>query len=58
VGDEAVHKELGDRVERAAINAGSLDAKQDNGNILNTQSTAIPNVPLTQRIGTSGSPRC
>ncbi|GJY95228.1 ribonuclease H-like domain-containing protein [Tanacetum coccineum] len=33
VGDEAVHKELGDRVERAATTAASLDAEQDNGGI-------------------------
>ncbi|GKA19356.1 hypothetical protein Tco_0699271, partial [Tanacetum coccineum] len=58
VGDEAVHKELGDRVERAATTAASLDAEQDSGNILKTQSTAIPNVPLSQGIGTGGSPRC
>ncbi|GKE67726.1 hypothetical protein Tco_1521887 [Tanacetum coccineum] len=32
-GDEAVHKELGDRMERAATNAFSLEAEQDNGNI-------------------------
>ncbi|GJV82780.1 hypothetical protein Tco_1522678 [Tanacetum coccineum] len=43
VGDEAVHKELGDRVERATTTAASLDAKQDSGNILKTQSTTIPN---------------
>ncbi|GJY29729.1 hypothetical protein Tco_0405496 [Tanacetum coccineum] len=35
----------------------SLDAEQDSGNILKTQSTAIPNVPLSQGIGTGGSPR-
>ncbi|GJY20067.1 putative ribonuclease H-like domain-containing protein [Tanacetum coccineum] len=29
--DEAVHKRRGDNVERAATNATSLDAKQDNG---------------------------
>ncbi|GJS90018.1 hypothetical protein Tco_0772654 [Tanacetum coccineum] len=29
VGDEAVHKELGDRMERAATTASSLEAKQD-----------------------------
>ncbi|GJW32786.1 hypothetical protein Tco_0052818 [Tanacetum coccineum] len=33
VGDEAVHKELGDRMERAATTASSLEAEQDNGNI-------------------------
>ncbi|GJW47444.1 putative ribonuclease H-like domain-containing protein [Tanacetum coccineum] len=58
VGDEAVHKELSDRVERDATTAASLDAEQDSGNILKTQSTAIPTVPLSQGIGTGGSPRC
>ncbi|GJX21759.1 putative ribonuclease H-like domain-containing protein [Tanacetum coccineum] len=54
VGNEAVHKELGDRVERAATTAASLDAEQDSGKILKTQSTAIPIVPLSQEIGTGG----
>ncbi|GKD63984.1 hypothetical protein Tco_1306092 [Tanacetum coccineum] len=58
VGDEAVHKELGNRVEKATTTAASLDAEQDSGNILKTQSTTIPNVPISQGIGTSGSPRC
>ncbi|GKD02183.1 hypothetical protein Tco_1177157 [Tanacetum coccineum] len=58
VGDEAVHKELGDRVERAATIVASLDAKHDSGNILKTQSTIIPNVSLSQEIGIGGSPRC
>ncbi|GKD46971.1 hypothetical protein Tco_1271616 [Tanacetum coccineum] len=58
VGDEAVHKELGDRVERVATTNVSLDAAQDSGNILKTQSTAIPNVPLSQEISIGGSPRC
>ncbi|GJV80939.1 hypothetical protein Tco_1516809 [Tanacetum coccineum] len=31
VSDEAVHKELGDRVERAATTAASLDEEQDSG---------------------------
>ncbi|GKB91176.1 hypothetical protein Tco_0963448 [Tanacetum coccineum] len=31
VGDEAVHKKLGDIMERAAITASSLEAEQDNG---------------------------
>ncbi|GKF19289.1 hypothetical protein Tco_0067927, partial [Tanacetum coccineum] len=34
VGDEAVHKELGDRMERAATTASSLEAKQDSDTIL------------------------
>ncbi|GJY33127.1 hypothetical protein Tco_0417596 [Tanacetum coccineum] len=31
VDDEAVHKELGDKMERAATTASSLEAEQDNG---------------------------
>ncbi|GKC95728.1 hypothetical protein Tco_1161170, partial [Tanacetum coccineum] len=31
VGDEAVHKQLGDSMERAAITASSLEAEQDSG---------------------------
>ncbi|GJZ93911.1 hypothetical protein Tco_0666114 [Tanacetum coccineum] len=31
VGDEAIHMELGDRMERAATTASSLEAEQDNG---------------------------
>ncbi|GJZ48337.1 putative ribonuclease H-like domain-containing protein [Tanacetum coccineum] len=45
VGDEAVHKELGDRMERAATTASSLEAEQDNGNINMTQSMATLNEP-------------
>ncbi|GJZ35458.1 hypothetical protein Tco_0581275 [Tanacetum coccineum] len=45
VGDEAVHKELGDRMERAATTASSLEAEQDSGNINRTQSMAILNEP-------------
>ncbi|GJS93373.1 hypothetical protein Tco_0800341 [Tanacetum coccineum] len=33
VGDEAIHKELGDRMERAATTASSLEAEQASGNI-------------------------
>ncbi|GKA72036.1 hypothetical protein Tco_0778252 [Tanacetum coccineum] len=33
VGDEAVYKELGDRMERAATTASSLEAEQYSGNI-------------------------
>ncbi|GJU65194.1 ribonuclease H-like domain-containing protein [Tanacetum coccineum] len=34
VGDEAIHKELGDRMERAATTASSLEAEQDSDTIL------------------------
>ncbi|GJW31150.1 putative ribonuclease H-like domain-containing protein [Tanacetum coccineum] len=43
VGDEAVHKELGDRMEKAATTASSLEAEQDSGNINRTQSMATLN---------------
>ncbi|GKF59701.1 hypothetical protein Tco_0176487, partial [Tanacetum coccineum] len=33
VGDEAVHNELGDRMEKAATTASSLEEEQDIGNI-------------------------
>nr|GEW32824.1 hypothetical protein [Tanacetum cinerariifolium] len=57
VPDEAVYEEWDDGVERATNNA-SLDAAQDSGNIIKTQSTAMPNVPLPRGIGTGGSPSC
>ncbi|GJT98089.1 hypothetical protein Tco_1093607 [Tanacetum coccineum] len=43
VGDEVVHKELGDRIEGATTIASSLEAKQDIGNINRTQSMATLN---------------
>ncbi|GKD02440.1 hypothetical protein Tco_1177414, partial [Tanacetum coccineum] len=45
VGDEAVHKELGDKMERVATTASSLEAEQDGGNINRTQSMATLNEP-------------
>ncbi|GKA28099.1 uncharacterized mitochondrial protein-like protein, partial [Tanacetum coccineum] len=43
VGDKAVHKELGDRMERAATTTSSLKAGQESGNINKTQSMATLN---------------
>ncbi|GJT46611.1 putative ribonuclease H-like domain-containing protein [Tanacetum coccineum] len=43
VDDEAVHKELGDRMKRAATTASSLKAELDSGNINRTQSMATLN---------------
>ncbi|GKB80939.1 putative ribonuclease H-like domain-containing protein [Tanacetum coccineum] len=43
VGDEVVHKELGDRMERAATTASSLEAEQESGNINRNQSMATLN---------------
>ncbi|GKF25049.1 hypothetical protein Tco_0080943 [Tanacetum coccineum] len=45
VGDEAIHKELGDIMERAATTTSSLEAEQDSGNINKTQSIATLNEP-------------
>ncbi|GJR56790.1 hypothetical protein Tco_1498952 [Tanacetum coccineum] len=45
VGDEAVHKELGDRMEKAVTTASCLEVEQDSGNINRTQSMAILNEP-------------
>ncbi|GJS54635.1 putative ribonuclease H-like domain-containing protein [Tanacetum coccineum] len=41
--DEAVHKELGDIMERAATTTSSLEAEHDSGNINKTQSMATLN---------------
>ncbi|GKA57426.1 hypothetical protein Tco_0756614 [Tanacetum coccineum] len=43
VADEAVHKERGGRLVRAATTASSLEAEQDSGNITKTRSKVIPN---------------
>nr|GEW75311.1 hypothetical protein [Tanacetum cinerariifolium] len=51
--DEAVHKERGDSVERAATTAASLDAVQDSGTINRTQSMTIPIVPFPQEFSLS-----
>ncbi|GKF23813.1 hypothetical protein Tco_0076135, partial [Tanacetum coccineum] len=45
VSDKVVHKELGDRMERAATTASSLEAEQDSGNKNRTQSMATLNEP-------------
>ncbi|GKB35260.1 retrovirus-related pol polyprotein from transposon TNT 1-94, partial [Tanacetum coccineum] len=43
VSDEAIHKELGDSLVRAATTASSLESEQDSGNITKTRSKATPN---------------
>ncbi|GKE87347.1 hypothetical protein Tco_1564822, partial [Tanacetum coccineum] len=43
VGNEAVHKELGDKMERVATAASSLNAEQESSNINKTQSMATLN---------------
>ncbi|GJS89564.1 putative ribonuclease H-like domain-containing protein [Tanacetum coccineum] len=49
--DKAVFKERDDRVVRATTTVASLDATHASGNITNTQSTAMSNDPLSQKIG-------
>ncbi|GJY89673.1 putative ribonuclease H-like domain-containing protein [Tanacetum coccineum] len=44
VGDEDVHKELGDRMERAATTASSLEAEQDSDSGLRCQDTILGDV--------------
>ncbi|GJV13341.1 hypothetical protein Tco_1354882 [Tanacetum coccineum] len=58
VADEAVHKELGDRLVRAATTASSLEAEQDSGNINKNQSKATPNESSSQGINSGSGPRC
>ncbi|GJW88844.1 putative ribonuclease H-like domain-containing protein [Tanacetum coccineum] len=49
VGDEAVHKELGDRMERAATTASSLEVEQDSGSGLRCQHTILWDVDAQTR---------
>ncbi|GKB27048.1 putative ribonuclease H-like domain-containing protein, partial [Tanacetum coccineum] len=49
VGDEAVHKELGDRMERAATTASSLEAEQDSGSGPRCQDTILGDVDAQTR---------
>ncbi|GJY34145.1 hypothetical protein Tco_0418614 [Tanacetum coccineum] len=56
--DEAVHKELGDSLVRAATTASSLEVEQDSGNITKTRSKATPNESSSQGTNSGGGPRC
>ncbi|GJT94121.1 uncharacterized mitochondrial protein-like protein [Tanacetum coccineum] len=58
VTDEAVHKELGNSLVRAATTASSLEAEQDSGNITKTRSKATPNESSSLGTTSSGGPRC
>nr|GEY48920.1 hypothetical protein [Tanacetum cinerariifolium] len=58
VKDEAVYKELGDSLVRAATTASSLEAEQDNGNINKTHSKATPNESSSQGTDFGGGPKC
>ncbi|GKC75509.1 hypothetical protein Tco_1126283 [Tanacetum coccineum] len=48
-GDEVVHKELGDKMERAATTASSLEAKQDSGSGPRCQDTILGDVNAQTR---------
>ncbi|GKF63572.1 hypothetical protein Tco_0187020, partial [Tanacetum coccineum] len=56
IGDEAVHKELGDRIERAATTTSSLEAKQDSDaqTRFETTSKLSNDLPLS-KVNTFGS---
>ncbi|GJV24752.1 putative ribonuclease H-like domain-containing protein [Tanacetum coccineum] len=53
VGDEAVHKELGDRMLRAATTASSLEVEQDSGSGPRCQDTILGNVDAQTRFETT-----
>nr|GEX48297.1 putative ribonuclease H-like domain-containing protein [Tanacetum cinerariifolium] len=50
VTDEAIYKELDDRLVRVSTTASSLEARQDSGNIDKTQSKATPNEAVPQEL--------
>nr|GEV56840.1 hypothetical protein [Tanacetum cinerariifolium] len=58
VADEAVHKELGDSLVRAATPASSLEAAQDSGNINKTRSKVTPNESSFEKTNSGGGPKC
>ncbi|GJX55811.1 hypothetical protein Tco_0285708 [Tanacetum coccineum] len=58
VANEAVHKELGDNLVRAATTASTLEAEKEIGNINKTQSKEIPNESSSLGTTSGGGPRC
>nr|GEX47709.1 ribonuclease H-like domain-containing protein [Tanacetum cinerariifolium] len=56
--NEAVYKELDDRLVRVATTAFCLKAEKDSGNIDKTQSKATPNEASFLRTTSGGGPRC
>ncbi|GKG20115.1 hypothetical protein Tco_0379916 [Tanacetum coccineum] len=55
VGDGAVHKELGDRIERAATTASSSEAEQDSGSGPRCQETKLGDVDAQTRFETTSN---
>nr|GEW14743.1 hypothetical protein [Tanacetum cinerariifolium] len=58
VADEAIYKELDDRLVRAATTASSLEVEQDSGNTNKTQSKATHNESSSKGTDLGGDPRC
>ncbi|GJV92086.1 putative ribonuclease H-like domain-containing protein [Tanacetum coccineum] len=57
VADEIIHEERGDSMERVVTTAASLDAEQDSGNIIRTQSMETLNEPIPLGTGSGSGPR-
>ncbi|GJY96689.1 hypothetical protein Tco_0513599 [Tanacetum coccineum] len=57
VADEAVHKELGDSLVKAATTDSSLEAEQDSGNITKTRSKETPNESSSLGTTSGGGPK-
>ncbi|GJW56400.1 ribonuclease H-like domain-containing protein [Tanacetum coccineum] len=53
VGDEVIHKELGDRMERVATTASSLEAEQDSGSGPRCQDTILGDVDAQTKFETT-----
>nr|GEU66631.1 glycoprotein-N-acetylgalactosamine 3-beta-galactosyltransferase [Tanacetum cinerariifolium] len=56
--DEAITKEMHDRLRRATTTASSLEAEQGIGNISKTQTKATPSRPNSPRTSSKGGPGC
>ncbi|GKB19157.1 hypothetical protein Tco_0853080, partial [Tanacetum coccineum] len=56
VGDEAVHKEFGDRMERAATTASSLEVEQESGSGPRCQDTIMGDVNAQTRFEIASKP--
>ncbi|GJW31546.1 putative ribonuclease H-like domain-containing protein [Tanacetum coccineum] len=58
IGDKTVYKEWEDRMERVVTTTSSLEAEQDSGNIIRTQSMATLNESIPQGTNSGSGPRC
>ncbi|GKA15081.1 retrovirus-related pol polyprotein from transposon TNT 1-94, partial [Tanacetum coccineum] len=57
VADEDVNEEMDDSLVRAGTTASSLEAEQDSGNILKTQSKGTPNEPSSPGTSSGDGPK-